>query len=90
MVLRVEDLNASFQEAMALFLDDYYVTKMKCANIGENKEYANNYNEIKENIIIPLSICNKIYNSKYVKHFYSDEIIMKFKNKWSRIDNIFH
>lgn len=52
-------------------------------NISEEKWYADSYEQAKKEIKISRKYFDKCYNETYVKHFYSEEDIEMFKNRWS-------
>jgi len=52
-------------------------------NVGENKPYKRIYKKILETLTVPERLLDKIYNSKYAQHFYTDDEIASFKNRWS-------
>lgn len=52
-------------------------------NIGEEKWYSESYKLAKQSLKFSKDFMNYCYESKYVKHFYSDEDISNFKQKWS-------
>ncbi|WP_019503556.1 putative capsular polysaccharide synthesis family protein [Pleurocapsa sp. PCC 7319] len=83
LLLRVEDLNNCAQKAFKEFLDldDF---NLVTANTGNNKEYKTIYQEFLKSINLPLSYMDKIYNSRYTKHFYSEEEIKRFRKKWQK------
>lgn len=81
LLLRVEDLNNCAKQAFKEFLDlDNF--NLKTANTANNREYKNIYQEFFNSVKLPSSYVEKIYNSRYAKHFYSEEEIKKFKKKW--------
>jgi hypothetical protein len=51
-------------------------------NKGDNKEYAVIYKKFKESISIPEGYIEMMYNSKYMQHFYNDEEIIAYADKW--------
>ena len=85
LVLRLEDLNQRLNQACQDFLG-VDLTKKDIANknISTDKKYFDDYKNIVKNIVIPRETCAKIYNSKYVRHFYPQSMIDKFIAKWSK------
>jgi len=83
LILRMEDMNNNFNEALSRFLNISKPIIMEKANIGKKKKYSNDYKSVVGNIKISDQICDKIYQSKYVQHFYSSEMIDSFFKKWS-------
>lgn len=80
LVLRLENLS-SYESVIGDFLGKKNF-KIINANIGTNKAYSHNYKKFKESISIPMSYINKMYNSNYMKHFYSKEEIEMFIKKY--------
>ncbi|MDY6994390.1 MAG: putative capsular polysaccharide synthesis family protein, partial [Pseudomonadota bacterium] len=81
-IIRLEDLDECFSKAMNEFLNVNNVS-MIVNNAGKNKEYSEIYDYIKANLVIPKSVCEKIYSTKYMRYFYSQEEINNFVKKWS-------
>lgn len=52
------------------------------ANKSTDKGGKNKYLYLKENVKIDDSVLDKLYSSKYMQHFYSEEEIGEFKRKW--------
>ncbi len=81
LLLRLEDLNVIAKKAFKEFLNiDNFI--IKNANIGEEKVYAPIYKFFKEKVSFPKSYLEKLYNSKYTLHFYSNEEINRFRKRW--------
>lgn len=51
-------------------------------NVAEDKWYSTYYKKATQEIQFSKEYFDSCYNTPYVKHFYSDEDIEKFKNKW--------
>jgi len=84
LVIRFEDLNECFDTAIMNFLHLNRTATLERANITGEKQHGEAYKYILENVDIPGYVCEKIYSLKYAKHFYTEEMINKFINKWSR------
>lgn len=82
LVIRLEDLKKSFTNAIYQFLGLERI-ELASENIGNRKVYSREYNEILEALSLPQSICEKMYTSKYAKHFYTKDEVSHFINKWS-------
>jgi hypothetical protein len=82
LLIRLENLNERAREAFREFLGiaDFALIN---TNVGSDKEYASLYNRFKDSIVLPQSYVDRMYMSKYVRHFYSAEEIAKFRAKWS-------
>lgn len=57
--------------------------KGKGENISSEKWYGEYYNNLRKAIIFPKEYLDIMYESKYVKHFYTNDQINQFRNKWS-------
>ncbi len=54
------------------------------ANKSTDKGGKDKYLHLKENVKIDNSVLDELYNSKYMQHFYSEQEIAKFREKWGR------
>jgi hypothetical protein len=87
LLIRLESLQQCVAEAFYSFLD---IPKFEIVNENtsalrlKNKKfpYYSLYAKFKEKIIFPRKYLDEMYGSKLVKHFYSDEEIAIFKQKW--------
>lgn len=86
MIIKLEYLNQCVQPAFKEFIDveDFNLIN---TNIGNQKDYAAFYSQFKDFIIFPKHYIDKMYQSKYMQHFYSDEEIKQFRYKWFRADD---
>lgn len=82
LLIRLENLNDCFTEAIKEFLSVDNLT-MVLRHVGSEKEYADIYQMFKDTICLPESYIDKIYSSKFARHFYSKAEIEQFRAKWS-------
>lgn len=82
LMLRLEDLNRVGQKAFSDFLNLKQFQLIE-ANVGEQKEYSDLYREFKK-LPLPASYLEKMYSSWYARHFYTDDEIHGFYQKWIR------
>jgi hypothetical protein len=83
LVIRLEDLDRSFETAVTEFLELDHPVKMEKSNVGIAKKYSKEYGYVMRNITFPKSVCTRIYSSKYSKHFYTESMRNGFIQKWS-------
>jgi hypothetical protein len=83
LLIRLESLEKCAKKAFKEFLD-IDIISIEDRNIGNQKYYSDIYKKFKESIILPEGYIDKLYSSKYAKHFYSAEEIQSFKVKWKR------
>lgn len=83
LVLRLEDLDAVAAEAFAAFLGipDFRLIR---DNAADAKWYASIYDRFKKTAVLPQSYFQEMYESTYVRHFYTGAEIEIFKSKWQR------
>lgn len=84
LIIRLEDLNGCIHQALNEFLSLDEINLVN-TNIGGEKEYAGIYSKFKNYIVLPESYIDKMYRSKYMLHFYSEEEIRQLKTKWLRV-----
>jgi lipopolysaccharide biosynthesis protein/ubiquinone/menaquinone biosynthesis C-methylase UbiE len=84
LVIRLEDLNRCAGEAMKEFLglDPFEVINQ---NVGDEKPYGGLYKSFKA-LPLPETYITRMYTSKYARHFYSPEEIIRFSKKWSGLE----
>lgn len=83
LLLKLENIKYNASSAFKEFLNlDKFV--MTNDNTADEKEYYAIYQDFLENLILPESYLDRMYSSKYARHFYTDEEIGVFKAKWSR------
>jgi hypothetical protein len=83
LLIRLENLNSSAPQAFKKFLDIQDFT-LKEENIGANKNYAELYKKFTETINLPANYLDKFYQSKFMKHFYTEQEINSFREHWIR------
>lgn len=83
LILRLEDLSRSFNNAIAEFLDLEKPIQILEANVGKDKWYSEEYGYVLENLTVPKSVCTRIYSSKYAKQFYCESMRNELIQKWS-------
>ena len=82
LLLRLEDLDKCAEKAFKMFLNiDKF--ELEYTNISKEKEYGYAYGQFKNKIILPREYIDKIYHSKFVKHFYTEDEVQIFKTRWS-------
>lgn len=51
-------------------------------NVGSDKSYADTYKDFKDSLRLTPEYVNKMYDSKYMNHFYTPDEVEKFKARW--------
>ncbi len=87
LLIKMNNLNDCANEAFKEFLDLDQVDLVH-TNLGSKKPYAPIYQAFKDRVILPDSYINKIYNSKFTQHFFSEEEINVFKETWCTSKNV--
>ncbi len=81
LVLKLEKLNAcapaAFREFMGL--DDFRLVE---SNTADDKTYADLYKAFRRDLALPADYLERMYGSRYARHFYSAEELAAFRGKW--------
>jgi hypothetical protein len=85
LVLKSELDDRSKAAAVATFLnlDGFEIER---ANVGGQKAYAEVYRRFRESIRLPDTYIEGILSSRYMRHFYSEQEIERFRAYWSDPD----
>jgi len=84
LLIRLEDLARCYQQAFKEFLS-IESFKLINKNIASTGLYSSIYEQFCKNVVLPEEYVDKMYNSRYVRHFYTEEEIDFFRRKWSGI-----
>jgi hypothetical protein len=83
LVLRLEDLDSTFQPALKQFLPGEPEVEMVRTNVRTNQDAnAGAYQAVKQNLTVPDKVAERIYSSQYMQHLYTDEMIERFLSRW--------
>lgn len=82
LLLRTETLRATLPEALQEFLG-ISIPGVEDSNVSSDKDYAMAYRAFKSRLTLPKEYLDRMYDSVYSRHFYSDEDIHRFRRAWS-------
>lgn len=85
LIIKLEKLNQCL-EYIKSFLDLEENIELYKSNVAEEKKYKYIYKKIKKQLKIPNDLIERYYNKKQLKHFYTNEEINYFKNKWKKFE----
>ena len=80
----MENLSEVFSEAMQEFMG--LSVQLVRSNESSSKEYYEAYKTVSKRIILPKETCEKIYSTRFFRHFYSDELRSEYTKKWTSTD----
>lgn len=83
LVIRLENLDTCFEEAINIFMGIEYVS-LNNENDGAETEFGNWYARFKNEVCIPESYLSHMYSSKYANHFYTEKEIEEFSASWRK------
>lgn len=83
LILRLEDLNRNFSEAIGQFLALDSPLEIVKSNVRSEQKRGSTYEQVRQELTLRESICRKIYASTYARHFYAEAEIEQFIQKWS-------
>lgn len=86
LIIKLEKLNDCFSESMKEFLG-LDLNLSRNSNQSSQKNISGVYYELKNSLRFTEFELNETYSHKYVTHFYTEDEIMFFKNKWSKKNN---
>jgi len=83
LVLKLEKLRDCAKDAFAEFLNlnDFELVR---ANEASDKWYAELYQEFKQQVALPQSYADQLYQSRYMEHFYTEDESAALRKKWCR------
>ena len=83
LVLKLEALDRCAASAFQEFLkiDNFELIN---DNLAREKKYASLYQQFKKAIVLPEKYIEMMYNTKFVNHFYTQDEINRFRQRWSR------
>ena len=82
LVLRCDLDDRTKARAIADFigLDEFEIVR---SNVANEKAYASPYEKFKQRIKIPPALLNQMYESKFARHFYTEDERDFFRKRWS-------
>ncbi len=83
LILRLEDLNRNFSEAIGQFLALDSPLEIVKSNVRSEQKRGSTYEQVRQELTLRESICRKIYASTYARHFYAEAEIEQLIQKWS-------
>lgn len=85
LILRFEDMNSIFGDAVNKWLgiNSDQKVELKYHNIYKSNDFSAVQDYVKKNLIVSEQACRRIYSTKMVQSFYSDEIISDLISKWT-------
>jgi hypothetical protein len=83
MVIRMENLDAVMSDGLPSYLGLSEPIPILRANVGEGKWYGDAYRQVVESLRLSHEVCERIYSSRYVRHFYTEDEIATFIQRWT-------
>jgi hypothetical protein len=81
LLMRREDLDRVGPAALSEFAG-VKIQAMEHTNVGAQKNYADAYQRFRGGAVLPRALIDRIYDSRYARHFYSDDEIARFRAAW--------
>lgn len=89
LIMKLELSDSLKEEQIAKFIENDNFKLIRTNITSQDKfSYSHLYNEFKKKIDIPLDYLEKMYSSKYVNHFYTDNEIELMRNYWLGAERI--
>lgn len=82
-IMRIDLADDIKESVIADFLNlpDYHIVR---ANVGTQKSSGTEYKRFTAHVTLPQDYIDRMTNSKYIQHFFSDTEIQNIKAKWQR------
>lgn len=81
LIMRAETDDKAKEKAVSSFLQIPNF-KLSRSNVGSNKEYAKIYKNFKATLKLSPAYLDRMYGSRYFKHFYSGQIGLELSDRW--------
>jgi hypothetical protein len=81
LLLRQENLDAA-PAALAGFLGVEAPVPVAARNQATAKEYAARYDDFLRAVRLPDPVLDRVYGSRYARHFYADSELTRFRRRW--------
>ena len=88
LVLKLEQLDDLIPGVVSAFVGEEL--RVVRANRGEEKEYADYYQEVLRHFSVSETVCREVYNHKHIRHFYTPDEINQFVQKWTDQSTVPH
>jgi hypothetical protein len=82
LLMKLETLNPIIQPAFQEFLN-ITISQIVNANVGTVKAYYRLYDLVLDTLTIPAEDLDRIYQARYVRHFYTPTEIDEFRRRWT-------
>ena len=82
LIIRLEDLSRIGEDVISEFLGTPQKISLVSANVRSESQEAEAYRYVQNNFKIDRAISEKIYDSRFARHFYSGDQIESMINRW--------
>jgi len=82
LLLRQENLEGA-PAVLGRFLGRAGPVPVPARNEAAGREYAAQYREFLAGVRLPAAVLDQAYSSRYARHFYADEELERFRQRWS-------
>ncbi len=83
LLFRLEDMDRCAGPAVEEFLGVRGFTLLP-RNVASEKGYASLYRRFLDSLVLPDEYLDRMYGSRFSRHFYSEQELATFKNRWRR------
>lgn len=84
LLIRLENLSKIDNNVLTNFVNSSQQVELINSNVRNQKTKNNHYDIVKDNIKLDRKVCEKIYSHKFAKHFYKENEVQNFIEKWSK------
>jgi hypothetical protein len=86
LVIKLEIPDTAKEKAVGEFLE-LRAFQLTRANVGDVKEYADQYTAFKREVHLPSHYLDRMCRSRYFTHFYSPDVIEEVRQRWTDVSD---
>lgn len=84
LIIRTENLDAALQDIVPRFVGREEPIPVVRANVGSEKKYSDEYEDAKRHLRLPPEVCERVYDSRLTRHFYTSSEVRRMTARWAR------
>ncbi|MEN8219180.1 MAG: putative capsular polysaccharide synthesis family protein [Pseudomonadota bacterium] len=84
LIIRLEALSDKGPRVLSKFIGLDKPLQLKQANRRKNTDDAEIYHKVLKSLCLEPSLCQQLYSSRYVQHFYDELMIKTFISRWTQ------
>jgi hypothetical protein len=83
LLFRLEDIERAWAPGVSTLLETSASTALPKTNVGSRKPYAELYEQFKDCLVLPNSYVERMYTSRFARHFYRAAELERWRTHWA-------